>query len=511
MKVKDYLLASLSGLLLILSFPQWNLFVLAWVSIVPLLYAVRGRDAAQGCILGAVTGLVFNLGLVYWVTVSMTTYGKMPAALSLLVLLLFAAYLSLFIAVPVWCSCYVERRLGIALTATLPFFWTAGEYVKSWFLTGFPWESLGYSQFLALPVVQIADITGVYGISFLLVLVNGVAAAFLEAVALKKSLPYRSLTTAALLLAAALLYGTARLERFDRAGAPQGLAMALVQGNISQDVKWNPSFLDETMNIYGGLTLAAAPQKPALVIWPEAATPFFFQSERTYQEKVAAVMRKVGAYLLLGSPAWENAGNRTSYFNSAFLVAPDGTIAGRYDKMHLVPYGEYVPLKPLFPFIEKMVVGIGDFSSGSEVRNLHFPGGTFGTLICYEIIFPDLVRRFAKNGAEFLVNITNDAWFGSTAAPYQHLSMAALRAIENRRWVARAANTGISAFISAGGRITQQSKLFTPASLTGTILKENELTFYTQRGDVFALLCTLLSCAVLGIPFITARRRSKKF
>lgn len=509
MKVKDYLLAAISGLLLILSFPQWNLFILAWVSLVPLLFAVRGKDAAQGCILGAVTGLVFNLGLVYWVTVSMTTYGKMNAALAALVLVLLAAYLSLFIGAPVWCSCYVERRQGIAAMATLPFFWTASEYIKSWFLTGFPWENLGYSQFLALPVIQLADITGVYGISFLLVLANGVIFVLLETIALKKPVPYKMVAVTVLLLAASLLYGRARLERYDRQEGEK-LTVALVQGNIAQDEKWNPAFLDKTMTIYSRLTLAAAPEKPALVIWPEAATPFFFQSEQVYQEMVAAVMRRTGSYLLLGSPAWDHDGEGRNYFNSAFLVSPDGAVSGRYDKIHLVPYGEYVPLKPLFPFIEKMVVGIGDFTSGREVKNLRFPGGAFGTLICYEIIFPDLVRRFARDGAEFLVNITNDAWFGSTAAPYQHLSMAALRAVENRRFVARAANTGISAIIAASGRIEQQSKLFTPASLTGIILKENELTFYSRFGDIFAVLCLLVSVSILCITIIRAKRTAKK-
>jgi len=506
MKVKDYLLASLSGLLLIASFPQWNLFALAWVSLVPLLCAVRGKDAAQGCILGAVTGLVFNLGLVYWVTVSMTTYGKMNAALAVLVLLLFAAYLSLFIAAPAWCSCYVERRQGIAAAATLPFFWTAGEYIKAWFLTGFPWENLGYSQFLALPVVQIADITGVYGVSFLIVLVNGVMFVLLEAVSLKKTVPYKLMAITGILLAAVVIYGRARLEHYDRQQGTS-VSVALVQGNISQDVKWNPSYLDETMNIYSRLTLAAAAGKPALIIWPEAATPFFFQSEKTYQDLVAVVARRAGAYLLLGSPAWDHDGHETRYFNSAFLVSPEGSIAGRYDKIHLVPYGEYVPLKQLFPFIEKMVVGIGDFTSGREVKNLSFSGGTFGTLICYEIIFPDLVRRFAKSGAEFLVNITNDAWFGRTSAPYQHLSMVALRAVENRRFIARAANTGISAVIAASGRITEQSKLFTPESLAGIILLQKEITFYTRFGDIFALLCLLLSFAALGITFIRSRNR----
>jgi apolipoprotein N-acyltransferase len=510
MKVKDYVLASISGLLLIASFPRWDLFILAWVSLVPLLYAVRGKDAAQGCILGAVTGLVFNLGLVYWVTVSMTTYGKMNAALSVLVLILLAAYLSLFIGGPVWCSCYVERRQGIPVMATLPFFWTASEYTKSWFLTGFPWESLGYSQFLALPVIQIADITGVYGISFLLVLANGVIVVLLESIAQKKSVPYKLVMITAVLLAASLLYGRARLERYERQEGEK-LTVALVQGNISQDVKWNPAFLDETMTIYSRLTLDAAREKPALVIWPEAATPFFFQSEKPYREMVAAVMRRAGAYLLLGSPAWENDGEGRNYFNSAFLVSPDGAISGRYDKIHLVPYGEYIPLKPLFPFIEKMVVGIGDFTSGNTVKNLRFPGGAFGTLICYEIIFPDLVRRFAKNGAEFLVNITNDAWFGRTAAPYQHLSMVVLRAVENRRFVARAANTGISAIIAASGSIVQQSKLFTPAALTGTILKENELTFYSRFGDIFAMLCLLASVSILCITFIGAKRTAKKY
>lgn len=504
MKVKDYLLASFSGLLLILSFPQWNLSTLAWVGIVPLLYAVRGKDAAQGCILGAMTGLVFNLGLVYWVTVSMTTYGKLNAALAVMVLMLFAVYLSLFIATPVWCSCYVERRQGIAAAATLPFFWTAGEYIKAWFLTGFPWENLGYSQFLALPVIQIADITGVYGISFLLLLVNGVLFILLEAISRKKPVPYTLVIAAVLLLAASLLYGRARLEHYDRQQG-KSVTVALVQGNISQEVKWNPSYLDETMNIYSRLTLAAAAGKPALIIWPEAATPFFFQSEKTYQGLVAAVARRAGAFLLLGSPAWDIDGHETRYFNSAFLVSPEGSIAGRYNKIHLVPYGEYVPLKQLFPFIEKMVVGIGDFTSGRDIKNLSFPGGTFGTLICYEIIFPDLVRRFAKSGAEFLVNITNDAWFGRTSAPYQHLSMVALRAVENRRCIARAANTGISAVIAASGRIAEQSKLFTPASLAGIILLQREMTFYTRFGDIFALLCLLLSFVVLGITFIRSR------
>ncbi len=379
--------------------------------------------------------------------------------------------------------------------------------MRSWFLTGFPWENLGYSQFLLRPVIQIADITGVYGISFLLVMVNGAVFSLLVSLIYKRAISYRKMVVAAMLLLIALGYGWLRLGLLQQHHGA-AVTVALIQGNIPQDVKWDPAFLDETMDRYRRLTMETAPQNPELIIWPEAATPFYFQSEKPYQEQVASLMGKTGAHLLLGSPAWERTAEGIQYFNSAFLVSPDGRIQGRYDKIHLVPYGEYVPLKRFFPFIEKMVVGIGDFSPGKETAVLRFPGGAFGTLICYEIIFPDLVRRFVKNGATFLVNITNDAWFGRTAAPYQHLSMAVLRAVENRRAVARSANTGISALIDADGSILQRTSLFTPAAITGIIYKRTNLTFYARYGDIFALLCLGISVLLLMKPMAGILNRS---
>ena len=510
MILKDYILSVFSGILLILIFPNWNVKELAWVSLVPLLFAIKDKDAHRGFLLASIAGFVFNLGLIYWVTVSMTTYGKMHLALSIIVLVLLSLYLCLFIGVPFYCSCYMQRTQGLSFTVSLPLFWTAAEYVKSWFLTGFPWENLGYSQFQALHVIQIADITGVYGISFLVVLVNGTIFSFLESRSLKKRIPYKEMSCAALALIVTFSYGQARLVTPDRQSGTS-LKVALVQGNIEQDVKWEPAFLDATMNKYSRLTLETIQDKPDLVIWPEAATPFYFQSEVLYQKMVAEVMKKAGAHLLLGSPAWEREAGELKFFNSAFLVSPEGALKGRYDKIHLVPYGEYVPLRQFFPFIDKMVVGIGDFSSGTEVSTLSFPGGTFGTLICYEIIFPDLVRRFVKKGAGFLVNITNDAWFGRTSAPYQHLSMAVLRAVENRRFIARAANTGISAIIDASGRIVQQSKLFTPAYLTGIILTGEEKTFYTHYGDIFAMLCLGASLFFIANACLKTRMRKKRY
>jgi apolipoprotein N-acyltransferase len=506
---KDIGLALLSGVLLPCIFPAVNLGVLGWVCLVPMLAAIDRQAPFQGLLLGCLTGTVFHGGLLYWVTVAMSVYGGLPVPLSLAVLALFAVVLSLFTAAPAWAGCYVRKAVNLPVSLTLPFFWTASEFTKSWLLTGFPWENLGYSQFQQLPVIQIADITGVYGISFLMVLVNCTLFACLQRIWLRVRLPYAQIALTIVLVMAALLYGHKRLQDMGTAGGPP-LKVAIVQPNITQDQKWDPAFLNETMAIFARLSRACSLEQPDLVIWPESATPFFYQSEEAYQAEIAGIVRDLGAHLLFGSPSWELVNGRQRFFNSAFLVAPDNRILGRYDKIHLVPYGEYVPLQPLFPFIQKMVTGIGDFSSGSDIRSLPVPACPCATLICYEIIFPDLVRRFVKQGARCIINLTNDAWFGRTSAPYQHLSMAVLRAVENRRYLARAAKTGISACISPAGLILRQGGLFTEEVLPAMIYCTEGLTFYTRHGDVFAI-----ACLGAGICFLLAayrrQRSAKKF
>jgi apolipoprotein N-acyltransferase len=501
---RDLLLAVVSGIVLVLIFPSLNLKELSWVCLVPLLSAAHKKEPSKGFLLGCTAGSIFHLGLIYWVTVSMTTYGKLPVYLSIILLILFSIFLGLFIAIPMYLSCYVQKVLKCGFTLTLPFFWTAFEYIKSWFLTGFPWDNLGYSQFKALPVIQIADITGVYGISFLLVLANCAAFSLLQGLFIRKKIPYSEVVVTLSALALTLSYGQKRLNFFKESQGDQ-LKLAIIQPNIPQDLKWDPSFLDETIDTYRRLTLKCAPEHPDMVVWPESSTPFYFQSEDKYKVAVADIVKQVGAYLLLGSPSWELQLGAPRFFNSAFLISARNMIEGKYDKIHLVPYGEYVPLKKLFPFINKMVVGIGDFSPGSEIKNLQLPSCSFATLICYEIIFPDLVRKFVKKGAHFIVNITNDAWFGRTSAPYQHLSMAVLRAVENRRYIARAANTGISAFIHPGGTILKQTKLFTQEVLPAIIFCRTQKTFYTLYGDVFALFCFAVS-----LFFILAARIKKR-
>ncbi len=277
--------------------------------------------------------------------------------------------------------------------------------------------------------------------------------------------------------------------------------MGIVQGNIDQAIKWDPSYQEKTLNIYQNLTYKVAKPKLDLVIWPETAIPFFLEANLQYKFSILGMLQKLDCYLLGGGLGYSFKEGEVKYFNSAFLISPKEGIVGRYDKIHLVPFGEYVPLRGLLPFVEKMVEGASDFSPGKEIVTFSLPKGRFGVLICYETIFPNLVRRFVKKGADFLVNITNDAWFGNTSAPYQHASMAVFRAIENRVFIVRAANTGVSLIIEATGRISLEGGLFKPEILKGGLRKCQKTTLYTQYGDIFAYICLGITMVfiVLGL------------
>jgi apolipoprotein N-acyltransferase len=278
------------------------------------------------------------------------------------------------------------------------------------------------------------------------------------------------------------------------------VGVALLQGNIGQDQKWDAASRERIFAIYTALTReAAAEADVALIIGPEAATPFLFANEPHYQARLLLLTKEVGRSLLFGSPtsSWED--NQNVMYNSAFLIGPDATVLGRYDKIHLVPFGEYIPLRRLLFFLDKLVVGIGDFRSGKNYTVMMVPQGRFSVLICFEVIFPELVRHFVRNGAQFLVNITNDAWFGYSPASYQHLSMVVFRAVENRMPIVRAANTGISAVIDPTGRLAQQTDLFVRTWIKGQIIPATEpATFYTRYGDIFAYSCLLLTGLALA-------------
>jgi apolipoprotein N-acyltransferase len=496
---RDYLLALLSGVLLAFSFPKADFSVLAWFAFVPLLLAIARKSPAQAFRLGLVSGLAAYGGIFYWLNIVMTLYGKLPWPVSFSFFLLFATYLALYVGIIAGLVRKGEIA-GISPLLSFPVLWVGFEYLRSFALTGCPWASLGYTQYRTLPLIQIADITGVYGLSFLIVLANVVLLRIIKGAVMRgpSVYPTKSAALLLLLLVLSLGYGFMRLNSADR-GSP--LKVVLAQGNIPQDVKWNPAFQESTVAVYERLTRQACAGGSDLVVWPESALPFYFQSGGEYSARVKALATEFKTCMVLGSPAVEQQRERTRYLNSAFLLAPTGAIVGRSDKMHLVPFGEYVPFARFLPFVNKMVEGIGDFSPGTVITPLDTGKGKIGVLICAEVIFPELSRAYVRAGSRLLVNITNDAWFGRSSAPYQHLSMTVFRAVENRVPLVRAANTGISAIIDSRGHIRRMTRLFKEDYLTGEIRLDDGETIYTRYGDIFAGICLAFSAVIVMLAF----------
>lgn len=507
-KYQQISLSVLSALLLISIFPTLDLEFLAWIAFIPLFFSIKDSRPIRAFWLGYLSGVVAFSGILYWIIYAVTHYGKLPGVVGFLIwpvavitLSALVAFLALFFGAFTCLINWLYLKLKLPFVLTAPPLWVALEYIRSFFLTGFPWASLGYSQYLNLPLIQIAELTGVYGLSFEIILVNAALYQFIIGwLSLPRRIHLIELAVAISCLTLTISFGSWRLKELN-ALLPRSphLRVGLIQGNIEQDQKWDKQFREKTINIYQSLTREAAKAGVDLIIWPETAAPFYFQTNQIYRPRILNTARQNESYLLFGSPGYQYQGRKSRYFNSAFLISPRGKVLGRYDKIHLVPFGEYIPLKRLLPFIDRWVEGIGNFSSGKEETILALPQAKFGVLICYEIIFPALVRKFVKKGADFLVTITNDAWFGRTSAPYQHLSMATFRAVENRTGLARAANTGITAFIEPTGKISRATRIFTRGWLAGEVKLKVKRTFYTQFGDLFAWLCGLISATFIGI------------
>ncbi len=516
--MKDYLKAILSGLLLAFAFPKFNLEFLAWFALIPLLFAIYAGNARRALALGFTTGLVFYFITLSWVTNTLINYGNIPTVVSWLILTLLVAYLSLYLGLFAWLINRFSKGNPVYLFLLAPVTWTALEYLRSTHsVYGFSWQGLGYSQFQSLPVIQMASITGVYGISALIVLVNAGMFVMLHPAFSKypawQKYRHRIGASTLFLLLLCVGYGWSVLVS-GPASNSKAVRVGLIQGNIPQQMKWDPAYRNEVLRRYQDLTLEAAAFRPDLMVWPEAVTPFYFGKEAAGTAFVLDVVRASKTPLLLGSPAIEKRINSsasmnpvsTLLYNSAYLVSADGEPRGRYDKIHLVPFGEFVPLRSLLFFIDKLVVGVGDFQSGREPKLFTLGDHRFAVSICFEIIFPDLVRQPVKQGAGYLVNITNDAWFGKSAASYQHMSMVAMRAVENRVPIVRAANTGISGTIDAYGRIVDATEIF-EADWVIARIQPNRSTpgFYSTYGDLFSQMCLAL---LPVLAFMGSRSRS---
>lgn len=497
--------AVLSGLLLTAAFPRWNFAAAAWVALVPLLYSLRNVSSWKSFGPGFAAGLVHYLTLGYWLMPTLKNYGGLPLPAALIFSLLLAAYLAIYIGV--FAMIVTGIRSGPAITLlTAPAAWVTLEYIRTFLFTGFPWELLGYSQYQQLSLIQLADLTGVYGLSFVIVLVN--TALFLAGLALlqkkwqevrvKKRPALAAVLGALILVAVVWGYGQWRLSRVGQdMSRAEHHRLAVIQGNIDQSLKWDEEFRLDSVRKY--LDLAARPEarRADLVVMPETAMPFYFNYDKNLAAMVSRFARDQEIHLLTGAPTVFSQGNDYELYNSAYLIAPTGEVTGRYDKSHLVPFGEYVPLGKWLPLIDRLVVAVGDFEPGDPGRVLNLDNRRLGIQICYEIIFPGGCRQLVAGGADIIINITNDAWYGRTGAPYQHFSMTVLRAVENRRAVVRAANTGISGWVDPRGRIRDATSIFVESVRSYQVPEGRGQTVYGRLGDLFAKFCVIATLFVL--------------
>lgn len=487
---KDLGLSLLTGVLLFFSFPKFGHGWVVWFALMPLFFALRGKSPGMAFSIGGIAGFVANLGILYWVAGAVIRYGYLSTVTGYSVLLLLVLVMSLYVALFAAVLAVLTGR-GIPEILAAPPLWTLIEFGKSRLFSGFPWENLGYALHDNVPILQFADVAGVFGLSFLIVFVNAV---LFDIFRLNRA-NRRRVTIAIVFTSISVLllffYGHYRIEQVERMGKEgRPLEVAVVQGNIEQAVKWNPAYQFRTLEVYETLSRETLRERADLLVWPETAMPFFLQDGDEKQRRVRALARENRVDLVAGSPGYREKGGRIVYGNSAFLITPDGAVSGRYDKVHLVPFGEYVPLKRFFSFAEKLVAGAGDFVPGTGFVPLPTErGDKLGVLICYEGIFPEIGRAYKKAGADLLVNITNDGWYGRTSAPWQHLSMAVFRAVENRMYLVRAANTGVSAVVSPTGKIEGRTGLFERTGLRGTVRIFAMETLYSRYGDYFVCFC----------------------
>lgn len=481
------LLSLLSGVGLVLLFAPFNLYSVVWVSLIPLFFAIDGGTLKKTAVRGYFCGVVFFLGLVYWL-VYVTFFG------TVLLILYLAVYFCLFCCSINW----LKKSLGLNFIFTAPVLWCFCEYLQNSVMTGFPWENLGYA-FLSDPYMsQIAEYSGVSGLSFLLVLGNAVVYHFIRTTLRKRK--GRSVLYAGVCLVLFFMiifclrtYGRNLKERV-KVDNSNNLKVALLQANIPQYQKWDDSFKEKIIEKYKSLTRSVAQEKPDLIIWPESSLPGFFQYDEKSTYAVFSLMKELKIPILFGGNRLEVNGSEYAYYNSAYLVKPEEVKVQTYDKVHLVPYGEYIPnrdgLKKIFSSLES-IVPFEDFRFGSGVKIFDIKDFKFGVSICFEDIFPDLIRLIPKSGADFILNITNDAWYMKTGAPYQHFDMAVLRAIENRTTYVRCSNTGITGYVLPDGtREYFHGKNGSPVFEEGYMIAEvpkkhsDSNTFYTEYGDV---------------------------
>lgn len=514
-----WLLIVLSAVLQVLIFPLPGLYVLSWFALAPLIVALlRARPAGeleiagllrlgpagppQGFLLGYICGILWYAGTCYWVFDTMRNYGGLSTSAAALVLVLFCCYLGLYhglfgLLITLIARSPRDYRRALVLA---PFFWIAVELMRTR-VTGFPWNLLGTAQVDNSALCGIAGLTGVYGVSFEIVLVNvAVAAAFLIPREKRMSMLVAAAAAAAVLQAGSLV--EVPLVRATRTAL-------LVQQNVPVSANWTPAYFQQTLGDLTSLTETSVSTVPAgkfdLVVWPESPAPFFTNDPR-FRDALTQIATQTKLWIVTGAIGVEPANQANgTVFNSAVLISPSGEWTARYDKVHLVPFGEYLPFPRLFAFAGGLTREVGQFERGLSREPLNAGGEQLGIFICYESVFADEVRQFAKNGASIFVNISNDGWYGDSGAYAQHLNQTRMRAIENNRWLLSSTDTGVTASIDPAGRVIERLPRKERAALAAPYSLISTTTFYTRHGDWFAYACAIISLGALVWRFTSPK------
>ncbi len=499
-RLLDIGLALMSGLLSALAFPKFSLSFFIWISLIPLLFIISNKTPKQSFLLGMIAGFSFYAVLLYWVPDVPAHFGDLSIGISILIYVVFILFLSLFWAFFSLSFSIIRRSFPHSAYIMAPFLWVVFEYTLAHILTGFPWGFVGYAQYENLFFIQMASLTGIYGLSFFIVLLQSLFVL---------SIKTRKRTFFFIGLALVLLIHFAGFLSLKKiTPTSETFQASVIQGNVSSDIYWPNLSYEEIQLIFDehlDLTNAASFSGSQLIIWPEFSVPLCFScpSEfyQNFKKTLFQFVQETNRTLLLGTNEMFPYQDTNQYFNTALCLSPDLSTT-EYHKIHLVPFGEYIPYQKIFSFINKMTHAIGEITPGKEIQLHSFKTFQFGSPICYEIIFPNLVRKFIKNGAEFLTTLTNDGWYGKSSAPYQHFAIAVMRAVENRRFLLRSATTGISGIIDPYGRILVKSELETQTFLTGQITPLSSKTLYSIIGDVLAYISLTLSCLFLTLALI---------
>ena len=532
-----------SGLLMALALPTafghyqiLNLGLLAWIALVPLYQslqsqAVVGRFPLPPCSVGGAAnpgvhtgdqvslkqaffrgllwGSVYYGVSLYWAFIAMHVYGNVPVWESVLGVAAVVLMMALSSALVSWGAVFASRKTFLPLWIWLPLSWVGGEFLRAYFpFGGFLWASVAYTQHASLHLLQILDMTGIYGIIFLIIFSNGVGSEIVFSLRKRRSWPVFPIVILMSLMTFVFYYGHQRFQHIQKnSESLQKMRVAVIQGNIPQEEKWQEEKIEEIIQRHMRLSAQVESQHPQLIVWPEAAYPMAIapgtQRIRLLEGLKTPLLMGVVTYEGTIPQNWPPQPDEKNFalHNSAALIEPGGFIDGLYHKTHLVPMGEYVPLEKWFFFMQQIVPSISSFSPGKTLNLLGKPPLQWGVTICYEDLFPDISRQFVLQGADFLVNVTNDAWYEHSSAIFQHMDFSRYRAIENRRALVRATNTGVTALLSPTGEILAQAPTFQEASLVGDIPLGGTLSFYTRHGDIFAWACI----ASMGLLIIRSR------